>query len=35
VTSDKGSVFIHCPKLKRYPPQPVVACAAYEPKPGA
>ena len=29
VTSDKGSVFIHCPVLQRYPPQPVVACDAF------
>ncbi len=29
VTSDKGSVFIHCPVLKRYPPQPVLACDAF------
>ena len=26
VTSDRGSIFIHCPLLGRYPPQPVVAC---------
>ena len=23
------SIFIRCPILKRYPPQPVVACEAY------
>jgi hypothetical protein len=26
VTSDEGSVFIHCTVLQRYPPQPVLAC---------
>jgi hypothetical protein len=31
VTSDRGSVFIHCPILGRYPPQPVRACEAYRP----
>ena len=31
VTSDRGSVFIYCPLLKCYPPQPVVECAAYIP----
>ena len=25
------SVFIHCPILKRYPPQPVIACDAFVP----
>jgi len=25
------SVFIHCPILKRYPPQPVMACDAFVP----
>jgi hypothetical protein len=29
VTSDRGSVFIHCPVLQRYPPQPVLACDAF------
>jgi hypothetical protein len=29
------SVFIHCPILKKYPPQPVVRCAAYVPRPEA
>ena len=33
VTSDRGAVFIYCPVLKRYPPQPVVACEAFVPKP--
>lgn len=33
VTTDRGSVFIHCPLLKRYPPQPVVRCEAFEPVP--
>jgi hypothetical protein len=32
VTSDRGSVFIFCPVLKEYPPQPVRACAAYVPR---
>jgi hypothetical protein len=32
VTSDRGSVFIHCPILKQYPPQPVRACDAFRPK---
>jgi hypothetical protein len=32
VTSDRGSVFIHCPVLKTYPPQPVLACTAYVPR---
>jgi hypothetical protein len=27
----RRSVFIHCPILKRYPPQPVVACDAFVP----
>jgi hypothetical protein len=29
VTSDRGSVFIYCPLLKRYPAQPVLACEMY------
>lgn len=29
VTSDRGSVFIYCPVLQRYPPQPVTACEAF------
>jgi hypothetical protein len=29
VVSDRGSVFIYCPVLKLYPPQPVRECAAY------
>jgi hypothetical protein len=33
VTSDRGSVFIYCPLLKRYPQQPVLSCAAYIPAP--
>jgi hypothetical protein len=28
------STFIRCPILKRYPPQPVLACEAFEPVPG-
>jgi len=31
VTSDRGSIFIHCPILKRYPAQPVLSCEAYKP----
>lgn len=31
VESDRGSVFIHCPLLGRYPPQPVLACDAFRP----
>lgn len=27
----KRSTFIRCPILKRYPPQPVLACEAFEP----
>ena len=34
VTSDRGSVFIYCPVLGRYPPQPVVACPAFVPAGG-
>ena len=26
IATDRGSVFIHCPILKRYPPQPVRSC---------
>ncbi len=33
VTSDRGSVFVQCPVLKAYPPQPVVTCPAYVPRP--
>jgi len=33
VVNDRGSVFIHCPLLKAYPPQPVVACPLYRPQP--
>ena len=29
VTSDRGSVFIHCPIFKTYPPQPVHVCREY------
>ena len=35
VTSDRGAVFIYCPLLKRYPPQPVVTCTAFVPLPAA
>ncbi len=33
VTSDRGSVFIYCPLLQRYPPQPVLACALFVSRP--
>lgn len=33
VVSDRGSVFLFCPRLKRYPAQPVVACEAFEARP--
>ncbi|HWX23800.1 MAG TPA: hypothetical protein VN083_02105 [Vicinamibacteria bacterium] len=33
VTSDRGSVFLFCPVLGRYPAQPVVSCDAYRPAP--
>lgn len=33
VTSDRGSVFIYCPILGRYPPQPIVSCEAFRPRP--
>jgi hypothetical protein len=29
VTSDRGSVFLYCPLLGRYPAQPVTSCDAY------
>jgi hypothetical protein len=32
VTSDRGSVFIYCPVLQRYPPQPVLECSAFVPR---
>jgi len=32
VTSDRGSVFIYCPLLQRYPTQPVVACDVFVPR---
>jgi hypothetical protein len=31
VTSDRGSVFVYCPLLKRYPAQPVTACDLFSP----
>jgi hypothetical protein len=31
VVSDRGSVFIYCPILEKYPPQPVLTCAAFVP----
>jgi hypothetical protein len=35
VVSDRGTVFIYCPILRAYPPQPVRACAVYVPRPSA
>jgi hypothetical protein len=32
VTSDRGSVFVYCPLLEKYPPQPVLACNAFVPR---
>jgi len=32
VTSDRGSIFIYCPLLQRYPAQPVVACDVFVPR---
>ena len=32
VTSDRGSVFIYCPLLQRYPAQPVRACDLFTPR---
>ena len=32
ITTDKGAVFIQCPILKRYPPQPVRSCEAFIPR---
>jgi hypothetical protein len=32
VTSDRGSVFIHCPLLGGYPAQPVLSCALFVPR---
>ena len=32
VTSDRGSVFIYCPVLQKYPPQPVLSCSAFRPR---
>ena len=32
VTTDRGSVFIYCPLLQRYPGQPVRACDAFVPR---
>jgi fructose-1,6-bisphosphatase/inositol monophosphatase family enzyme len=34
VTSDRGSVFVHCPIFKAYPPQPVRVCREYRPASG-
>jgi hypothetical protein len=33
IATDKGSIFIQCPILKRYPPQPVRSCDAFVPRP--
>lgn len=32
VRTDKGAVFIQCPVLKRYPPQPVLFCEEFRPR---
>ncbi|HVQ31441.1 MAG TPA: hypothetical protein VMV21_17730 [Vicinamibacteria bacterium] len=32
VTTDRGSVFVYCPILAKYPPQPVLSCTAYVPR---
>jgi len=32
VTTDRGSVFIYCPLLQRYPGQPVRACDLFIPR---
>jgi len=32
VSTDRGAVFIHCPLLARYPPQPVVECPSFRPR---
>lgn len=32
VTSDRGAVFIYCPVLAKYPPQPVLSCSAFRPR---
>lgn len=32
VTSDRGAVFIYCPVLQKYPPQPVLSCSAFRPR---
>jgi len=29
VTSDRGSVFVYCPRLERYPPQPIRSCDVF------
>jgi hypothetical protein len=34
VTTDRGAVFIRCPILDRYPPQPVRSCEHFRPKYG-
>ena len=32
VRTDKGAVFMQCPILKGYPPQPVHACGSFLPR---
>jgi hypothetical protein len=32
VTTDRGSVFVFCPLLRRYPGQPVLACDVFVPR---
>jgi hypothetical protein len=32
IRTDKGAVFIQCPILKRYPPQPVRSCDEFRPR---
>jgi hypothetical protein len=32
IATDKGAIFIQCPILKRYPPQPVRSCDAFAPR---
>jgi hypothetical protein len=33
VESDRGSVFLYCPLLQRYPAQPVLECSSFRPGP--
>ncbi len=32
VTTDRGSTFIYCPVLHKYPPQPLLSCSAFRPR---